>query len=608
VQELHKQRYTIREKYREKRKKGSVRNVFALGKLIYDLTIGKRIAWVREMVANVKDMIKEVQGIKQIISGVNKIKRTYGAATTRINTAVWNGRIGKTIIAIKRVGNAVEALKRASFSGLQAGLITGGVALAAGASAPATLALMGTAAGTSFGVKVVADTLNSTRTHFWAPIANLQKKYGVVKYGNVAPYGVKGGLIGPEAPRVNISRLRTFTNSFNWAFYGAGIGAALATVGIVSMPAGIIGGTMLGVGSRYVAGRATNRVGQFLFNKYGYNINKYSGFRMPIFSIVDTSLMPVWLKSQYAEIQQMGLWDYIYARYLNSGQLNWNILRSGFNWLNLGFKGVSTYPTASWMASLGAGATVTSAFSGALQGGITGALLASTLIPGVALGTGALVGATVGAIIGGAIGTYLIPVPFVGTYVGSTVGSFFGAIIGDWFDDKARKAYEDAMKKIKELEAMAKALENLLGSLSLFKGLLDFLNDLDKKFDPAMALGLTLTLTAGMSILVDAGLDVTPSKTDTGSSGSSSSASQKPGGNVAGAQDTKTKPKEYDCLSQKNRKIINPKTSLITRIRVKSGFYEIYTDEFVFRNIKTPNKNLEVDGTLSAGDLVGYCK
>jgi hypothetical protein len=289
----------------------------------------------------------------------------------------------------------------------------------------------------------------------------------------------------------------------------------------------------------------------------------------------------------------------------NSGELlrQWTPWKNPFtavgNFARLGLNVSNAFSLFNWASKAG----VVLSSPGVLLGGALGIGLgiATASVLGLPIGAGIFIGGAVGGIIGGVIGSFFTP---IGTYIGVTVGSWLGSTIGGFLDK--------IFGKINSFEAMFKAL---FGALNLFKGIMDLIDSMGKKFDPATVFGFTLTIVFGFGLIAEAAeqykrADLAQVDTTTSAQAEVEGISTGPADSSSSSDSSSTGttgPKTIDCLNTISLRVQNPTYSKVTSIKEDRGVYEISTSDYIFTNITDPADSIELNGSLLKGKIVGYC-
>ncbi len=603
-------RSTILRKYIEKRKRQGKKgthgfNPLTLGKVLWEVYIQPKIDFIKDVAHSVKEAAATYSGYRKLM----RTKDAIGGKIATVKTKFWGGKLGKGLVRINQGINGVKALARASVSGLKAGgatLITASI-LTGGLTTPAIL-VAGGAGLVGTGAKLISDTLNSRVLHPIGRVAEFQKRFGIAKYLNE-----DGQLIQKFVPR---SKLLMFSNSINSTFYGMAIGTALSTIipGLGPVAGMLIGGGAgfaAKFGSQYAMNKVIERLGALSGETtLGKFITITSG--TPIFSVASIATSIPWIDSQIQGIRKYGL-KFIQDQWFSFSFKDLSILKSTLNWVNLLNTISSSWSIGSWAAGAGLSATALGGMAlGGVTGFVVGAAIASSL--GMTVATGAVIGAALGTVVGGVIGSTFGPIgTFIGSFVGSTAGTLLGSV------------YDTIKSKLGELDALGSTLSAILGALSLFKGIWDFFKTLSEKFNPGGVLSFALTLIFGLPLLMKMTNSVTE---NTGSQNNQNTSQQAQissneaialignldnkeiafqnnlTNNIAGKYSNRT---IIDCAETENKKIINPKTSLVTKITYKNGLYFVQTEDYIFNNILQINKTLETYATATKGEIIGTC-
>lgn len=560
---------SVRENYQKRREKKKGSSSLMALRTLYDMTIGRVVHTVKQVVSAAKDIAYTKTGLKAL----NNQSRALGS---RISTKFWGGRMGKALITAQRGLNGLRALGRALPSGLSSSAMMGLALAVSGAGLPALPIIVAGAGGV--GAKLLSDTLASKTPHFWKPIANLQQKYG---YLNSSQFHREMNFVpGKDIINGSRGRLSSLLRSYNWGMYGMGIGSLIgAFLGNAAL--GAVIGTGAGLLTRYAIDRSANNILAKLGEKTWFTTLS----RMPLFESIGLIQSIPWLNYQIDGFRKD------FGNQLSKEWLVWkNPLLALGNLTNLGITTHSLYSIGAWASRVQG-----FSFARAGIGGGLGMLVGAIVLPylGIPIGVGFVVGGTVGAVVGGAVGTF-IPIPGIGTISGSFVGSLLGGTIGGFID---------------KLLGKVNVLEQLFGALSGIKGILDFIKALSERFDPMGALGLTLTLMFSLTYLAQMQFDEVHydnSKIETQAAGGNSSAQDpKPVKPVLGEE---TKSETIDCLEQSDKTIINPATDIVTEISLDGKYYNISTNSYNFINILKPRRGIERQGTMVEGELVGTCR
>ncbi len=559
-------RTSTREEYERRKKKSKSRSQTLLAlRGLYEVTVGRAVNAIKNAVSFAKDAAYTYTGMKRL---------------SRMKTAMWNGRVGKSFVLARRGYNGLTAGARAVGSGARIGVISGLVGAAIGLG-PAAIPVAGAMTLLGTANQLLSDTLASRSPSPFKFIARFQSKYG---YLGTKHYLNSVRMEGPAVATFRGPRhwISSASRSLNAGFYGMGIGTLIGTA--LGNP---LLGAAIGFGTAYSGRLILDRVTNNIVAKAMENQWMARLASMPFFESVGLLSSIPWISNQMKFLSNLDIKGLV-------GE--WVNFRKPLHMLaNLG-TALDSLHNVKMLLSFSGVSTRLLMGTSALGAGL--GLIIATQVLGLSLTTGVVAGAMVGGIIGVAIGSaFLGP---IGTILFSTIGSTLGAIFGSWID---------------KLTGQINVGNQLFGLLSFLKSILDFLKSISGKFDPMAAFGLTLSIIFSVGYLSEIKFSEVyndSSKTTQSHQVTAQKSIENPTQAMVLGIDEKAdnsyEKVTINCLENSEYAIYNPNKSTITSIEKINNYYTIETEHNIFINITKPARNLETYGSISKTSLVGTCK